>query len=413
MVSTNAGMKIVKLALAALAGAGAGCAALPSASPVAMSELPNCFASNYDAQGRLFTIKNLDEIWANPTKNPANQQCLLTVGASGGPASVSQLSAGSYTVYLANGGGGGAGGTMQSPIHGVAGGGGGGGGAGAKEMQVRVYLTEGLYKLTIGAGGPGGGVCAPASNLAGGTGWAGSPSNVVRVATGEVVAGAAGADAYARPTLYQNEKLAVKGREGQGGSGPGQSSGGAGARPESAYAYSAPAEAGASTLEPVQAGVGNALAYISKYASQPTGAGGPSDAGSVAKQRGQTSSRADLPTTRGSPGSNDTPEAGTETVYTGKLRTDVVVSGFTSDKAGAGGAPGHSYGTGSHPSGGGGGGATDVGAGGSGGGETLRHGDQPPVRGALGSGGGGGKGSISKCDAGARGGHGYIAFRRN
>jgi hypothetical protein len=227
-----------------------------------------------------------------------------------------------------------------------------------------------------------------------------------------VLAGVSGADAYARPTLYQNEKLAVKGREGQGGSGPGQSSGGAGARPQAANAYSAPAEAGASTLEPVHAGVGNALAYISKYASQPTGAGGVSNADTAAKQRGRTSSQADLPPTRSSPGSNGAADAGPEPIYTSNAIATTGLSGFVSGKTGVGGAPGYTYGAGTHPSGGGGGGATDVGAGGSGGGETLRHGDQPPVRGSLGSGGGGGEGSMTGCEAGAGGGNGYIAFRR-
>lgn len=221
-------MRIIMLTLVTLASAGAGCATAPSAHRIAISELPNCFESNYDAQQRLFTIKDLNDLWADPTKNPPNQQCLLGVGPSGAAASASQLAAGRYIVYVANGGGGGAGGTMQSPVRGVGGGGGGGGGAGAKEVQATIYLTEGVYKLTIGAGGPGGRACVPDLNLAGGPGWYGSPSNIVRIATDEVVAGVPGADAYVRPTVYQHEKLAGTGRPGQGRFGPGQTSGRAG-----------------------------------------------------------------------------------------------------------------------------------------------------------------------------------------
>lgn len=101
-----------------------------TASRTVIAEPPNCLESNYDAQERLFTIQDLNDIWADPMKHPANQQCLLTIGASGDLAAAAPSTAGSYTVYLANGGGGGAGGTLQSPIHGVAGGGGGGQGSG-------------------------------------------------------------------------------------------------------------------------------------------------------------------------------------------------------------------------------------------------------------------------------------------
>ena len=42
---------------------------------------------------------------------------------------------------------------------------------------------------------------------------------------------------------------------------------------------------------------------------------------------------------------------------------------------------------------------------------SLGDRDVPPVRGTLGSGGGGGEGTRSECDPGARGGDGYIALR--
>ena len=406
-------MKILKLALAALAGAGAGCATAPFAPQIVISALPNCLESNYDAQERLFTIRDLNDIWADPTKNPANQQCLLTVGPSGDVAAASPPTAGRYTVYLSNGGGGGAGGTMQSPIHGVAGGGGGGGGAGAEEVRTTVYLIEGVYKLTIGAGGPGGHVCAPATNSAGGPGWYGSPSNIVNVATGEVVAGVPGADAYARPTVYQHEKLAGTGRPGQGGFGPGQTSGGAGARPESTYAYSEQAQAGASTRKSVQLELGTALASVMINALPPTGAGGASYASTDAKQRGETQNQTDQPPPRGSLDSGGWDEARPDPNYTTRVVVGADTKGLAPEGTGEGGTPGLTGVGRAHPSGGGGGGATNEGDGGSGGGENLRHREQPPVRGSLGSGGGGGQGSRTGCDAGARGGHGYIAVRRS
>ncbi|MBE0619114.1 MAG: hypothetical protein IH605_00835, partial [Burkholderiales bacterium] len=94
-------MKFTTLALSVLLAMGAGCASLRPAPVVSMSDLPNCFDSNYDKEKDLFTIKN-------DAGNPVNQQCLLTVGPRGGAASTSRLRAGSYIVYLSNGGGGGA-----------------------------------------------------------------------------------------------------------------------------------------------------------------------------------------------------------------------------------------------------------------------------------------------------------------
>ncbi|MGE5202372.1 MAG: hypothetical protein ACM3O6_09945, partial [Acidobacteriota bacterium] len=209
-------MNLAKLALSLLAALGAGCATAPSAPVVAMSDLPDCSESNYDAERGLFTIRNA-------VGDPANQQCLLRVGPRGDAAAAPRLRAGSYTVSLANGGGGGAGGTVQAM---GGGGGGGGGGAGSAETRATVNLAEGTYRLTIGAGGPGGSACSGGPiALGGGPGWIGSPTNMVRVATGEVVAGTPGADKYARPTRAQNERFAGR-MDAHGGSGPGQSSGG-------------------------------------------------------------------------------------------------------------------------------------------------------------------------------------------
>jgi hypothetical protein len=313
-------MKITKFALSLLAGIAAGCATAPSAPPVSTSNLPNCFESNYEAERGLFTIKNA-------VGDMANQQCLLTVGPRNDAAAAPRLRPGTYSVSLANGGGGGAGGTVQAMS---GGGGGGGGGAGAVEARTTVDLTEGVYKLTIGAGGPGGNACIKGPfAFSGGPGWAGSPSNIVRVATGEVIAGTPAADRYARPTRAQNEGLSGRG-DGHGGSGPGQASGG---------------------------------------------------------------------------------HAGATTDMTGKVEASAGESKLASGRSGVGGAPGVIPRDDQRSGSGGGGGATSIGQGGAGGGETAGNKDISPQRGSLGSGGGGGEGNASGCEAGAQGGHGFIALR--
>jgi hypothetical protein len=318
-------MKITKLALALLVGFGSGCASLTPAPTVSMADLPNCFDSNYDRERGLFTIKG-------DLGKKVNQQCLLTVGPRGDVAS-QRLPAGNYRVYLANGGGGGAGGTLQSFLSG--GGGGGGGGAGSAESQVTVNLTEGVYKITIGAGGLGGTAGElQREGFGGGVGGAGSPSNIVRVATGELVLGTPGADTYARPSRAQSDRAGGRTDDAHGGSGPGQASGGSG--------------------------------------------------------------------------------ADTETI--GGVKVQVAATPGTGKRTSGGTEPGGATGTVSagdtHPGSGGGGGATSIGHGGGGGGESPGQRENPPQRGSLGSGGGGGEGSISGTDPGARGGHGFIAFRR-
>lgn len=91
-------MKFTKLALALPVGFGSGCTNVPPAPFVSLSDLPNCFDGNYAKEEGLFTIKN-------DAGNPVNQQCLLTMGPRGDIASASRLWAGSYRVYLSNGGG--------------------------------------------------------------------------------------------------------------------------------------------------------------------------------------------------------------------------------------------------------------------------------------------------------------------
>jgi hypothetical protein len=185
-----------------------------------LSALPDCLAANYDSEHHLFTMRN-----AAPRQ--VNQQCLLTVWPRGTP-SATRITAGRYLVNVSDGGDGGAGGTLQDLL---GGGGGGGGGAGARELRREVDLAEGVYKLTIGAGGPGGGPCIPTPffTFGGGPGWLGSPSSIVRVATGEVLAGIPGADTYVRPDKRENEKRAGD-PDGHGGSGPGKTKGGDGGR---------------------------------------------------------------------------------------------------------------------------------------------------------------------------------------
>lgn len=268
-------MKLTKLALSLLVGMGTGCAMLLPAPFVSIADLPNCFDTNYDKERDLFTIRN-------HAGNAVNQQCLLTVGPRGDVASASRLRAGSYRVYLSNGGGGGAGGTMQASGGGDGGGGGGGGGAGAMEVQATVNLTEGSYRLTIGAGGPGGSVCVPGTGgfgggpgggIGGGPGWLGSPSNMIRVATGELVIGTPGAESYARPTRAQADRMGGT-MDAHGGSGPGQTSGGQGARPEASGKVEVEAQRGGTTLESGRSGVAGAAGADTAEDKRPGGGGG-------------------------------------------------------------------------------------------------------------------------------------------
>lgn len=286
-------MNFVKLALPLLACLSAGCTSFPSTPQVSMANLPNCFDNNYDAQRRLFTMKDAPA-------NAANQQCLLTVRPSGSASSALRLVAGSYMVHVANSGDSGAGGTIQGRS---GGGGGGGGGAGSVETLIPVVLTEGSYKLTIGAGGPGGSACtAAARSLGGGPGWLGSPSNIVRVATGELVAGTAGAESFVRPTRSQNDRLGQGGMDGQGGSGPGQTSGGDGGQDRTATAPRSLAEAG-------DAAAGHAGGDAGLNLANPRETGGGGGGGSTSRADGgsggggETVRYSDLPPERGTLGS--------------------------------------------------------------------------------------------------------------
>jgi hypothetical protein len=355
-------MKLTTVALSLLAIIGAGCATDPSAPMISASGLPDCFAANYDAQRDLFTMKNTP-------REAVNEQCLLTIGSG------SRLGAGSYAVSVANGGGGGAGagGTVQLNR---GGGGGGGAGAGAKENQTTVKLTEGVYKLTIGGGGPGGHACVPSYNMGGGPGWAGSPSSIVRVANGEVVAGTPGADLYARPSRAQHDQSS-RSMNGNGGSGPGQSSGGRGGTSNSSAATVLLAESGQNSRATGAGTGGTPGATADRWLA--LGGGGPTTSGD-----------------------------GNDVLALSGAGFDAPTASIERGTAPTGGIPG---GNEDRSSAGGGGGATSIGAGGGGGGESPGHANRAPQRGSLGSGGGGGEGSRFECDAGARGGHGFIALR--
>ena len=357
-------MKVISLAVL-LAGIGTGCATAAPISRAATTELPDCFNSNYDARLDLFTI-------LNAVQGPVNQQCLLTVGPRGGAAPASGLRAGSYVVHLSGGGGGGAGGTWQGER---GGGGAGGGGAGAREIRTTVNLTEGVYKLTIGAGGPGGNACVLAPfYIGGGPGWPGSPSSMVRVATGELIAGMSGADAYRRPSRAQLDRMAGP-MDGHGGSGPGQASGGRGGKENLATGDIQLASAGESKRTSRGELPGGPPGGIDgRWLAG--GGGGPVINGNSAALSAFASAGIDAPTAQ-------------------IARNPVVARPGVQDLVTAGG----------------GGGATTLASGGAGGGESPGSPNRPPQRGALGSGGGGGEGSKFECDAGAPGGHGFIALR--
>ncbi|MBI3094702.1 MAG: hypothetical protein HYY97_07495 [Rhodocyclales bacterium] len=294
-------MTINKLALSLLLGAGlgAGCTTVPPSAHLATSDLPNCFDTNYDKERGIFTMRN-------EVAGAVNQQCLLIVHASNDAASASQLVAGRYTAYLANGGGGGAGGTLQGRPRidgGKVGGGGGGGGAGAMETQTPVVLSPGTYKLTLGAGGPGGTACMPGAGFGGGPGWVGSPSNMIRVASGELVMGTAGADSYKRLSRSQNEKSAGK-MDGHGGSGVGQTSGGDAAVAATGKTAMVAAEPGDAKLASGRTGAAGAAGSVSAgdKLSGAGGGGGATAVGSGGGGGGESPNQRELPPQRGTLG---------------------------------------------------------------------------------------------------------------
>jgi len=293
-------MKMTSLLLTPLLALGAGCSTTTQTqapTTVAGADLPNCFAANYSEQYKLFTI-------VRPAANVVSQQCLLTVLPRGSSSSGQRLPAANYLVSVSNGGGGGAGGTLQSgskfPGQDNSGGG-GGGGAGAMETRASVNLTEGNYRLTIGAGGPGGAACSgPPSDFPGGPGWVGSPTNIVRISTGEVILGARGAETYTRLSRSQHERTSGK-PDGSGGYGPGQTSGGDGATYNSAGNLAHAATAGTDKGRVDGGDVGKVLPK--DQLAGPGGGGGASRLAVGGTGGGDLPKHLDLPPVRGTLGS--------------------------------------------------------------------------------------------------------------
>ncbi|HEY4370342.1 MAG TPA: hypothetical protein VGN52_00240 [Burkholderiales bacterium] len=203
--------------------------------------LPNCAATNFDGTRNLFTVVNGAPRVARATGEPltargqvmrardmqVNQQCILHVVR--GAARAGEISAGTYTAYFSSGGDGGAGGSRRFN-------GGGGGGASAVQSRQVIELSPGDYKLTLGMGGPGGVACRDV--LGGGPGYPGSPTSLVALSNGAIVAGAPGADRWQRPSRAQLEKM-VGNKDGHGGSGPGKAPGGNGGVNTPARAFGA------------------------------------------------------------------------------------------------------------------------------------------------------------------------------
>jgi outer membrane protein OmpA-like peptidoglycan-associated protein len=179
-------------------------------SAFAQNALPSCETANFDRAQGLFTV-------INPAPNAVNQQCLLTVhpretSAAGTPSPAPHLLEGKYALDMSGGGGGGSSGDARN-------GGGGGGGAGAAPYKTTVYLTPGVYKLTIGTGGHA--VNRATARDSGRWFGDGNPSSLTRLATGELVAGFPGADTWTGRTTTQPVG-------GAGGAGPSASRGGNG-----------------------------------------------------------------------------------------------------------------------------------------------------------------------------------------
>ena len=172
-------MKTAKLTLICLACA----AALPAFAQNTTDS--RCGATNYDRARDMYTI-------VRPNSTALNQQCFITVvpkaswqGGANDP-STSQFIEGNYQITLAGaGGGGGAAGQAGSGSRGKD----GGAGSGAQDANtstVSRYLSPGIYRVTLGAGGMGG--------TAGTRSAEGAPSSLSNTATGETVAGFAGAE---------------------------------------------------------------------------------------------------------------------------------------------------------------------------------------------------------------------------
>ena len=154
-----------------------------------------CGMTNFDSSRNAFTI-------VNPAAGTPTQQCFITVvpknSWSGGSPNLasSEIVEGNYDVVLSGGGGGGGGGIVGKGDSGYDGG-------DAIPFQGRVYLSPGVYRVTIGAGGVGG--FAGVRTDQGGRGADGGPTGLSEAYSGRTIAGYPNAESWAGayPQSYQ------------------------------------------------------------------------------------------------------------------------------------------------------------------------------------------------------------------
>jgi hypothetical protein len=163
-----------------------------------------CGTTNFDSSRNLFTI-------VNPTPDTLTQQCFITVvpkdSWSGGSPDLatSQLVEGNYEVVLAGGGGGGGGGVARE-------GGSGYDGADAIPFKGNIYLSPGIYRITIGSGGRGG--YGGGSTDYGGRGFDGGPTSISEAYSGRTLAGYPSAETWAG--VYPESLQVASGRRSGG-----------------------------------------------------------------------------------------------------------------------------------------------------------------------------------------------------
>ena len=165
-----------------------------------------CGMTNFDSSRNLFTV-------VNPAAGTLTQQCFITVAPkdswSGGTPSLasSQLVEGNYEVVLSGGGGGGGGGVARQ-------GGSGYDGADAIPFKGVVYLSPGVYRVTIGTGGQGGYAGGTTGYDYGGRGADGGPTSISEAYSGRTIAGYPNAETWAG--VYPQSAQVATGRRSSG-----------------------------------------------------------------------------------------------------------------------------------------------------------------------------------------------------
>ena len=152
-----------------------------------------CGTTNFDRSRNFYTI-------TTPAAGALTQQCFITVvpkaSWSGGSPNLasSQLVEGNYEIVLSGAGGGGGGGVARE-------GGSGYDGADAIPYRGEVYLSPGVYRVTIGAGGQGGyaGMRTHHGDRGahGGRGADGGPTSLSDASSGRTIAGYPNAETWA------------------------------------------------------------------------------------------------------------------------------------------------------------------------------------------------------------------------